>query len=43
MEATKNIVIKAEYVNQDYKNFEATDIRSRGNFKGMMFEANIRF
>ena len=43
MEATKNIAIKAEYVNQDYKNFAATDIRSSGNFKGMMFEATIRF
>jgi hypothetical protein len=40
---TKNIMIKAEYVNQQYKNFASTDIRSGGKFNGYMLEASIGF
>ncbi|MBC7554142.1 MAG: hypothetical protein H7257_09190 [Taibaiella sp.] len=40
---TKNIVAKAEYVNQQYNNFTPTDIRSGGKFSGMMLEASIGF
>lgn len=40
---TKNIMVKAEYVNQEYQNFTATDIRSGGKFNGMMIEATIGF
>jgi hypothetical protein len=40
---TKNIMMKAEYVNQEYKNFAATDIRSGGKFDGYMIEASIGF
>lgn len=35
--------MKAEYVNQDYKNFLATDIRNGGNFKGLMIEGVVAF
>ena len=40
---TKNIMMKAEYVNQEFKNFKATDIRSGGKFNGFMLEASIGF
>ena len=40
---TKNIIMKAEYVNQECKNFSATDIRSGGKFDGFMVEASIGF
>lgn len=40
---TKNIMAKAEYVNQNYKDFPSTDIRSGGNFKGVVFEAVVGF
>jgi hypothetical protein len=40
---TKNIMVKAEYVNQVYNGFFATDIRSGGKFSGGMFEAAIGF
>ena len=40
---TKNIMIKGEYVNQVYNNFQATDIRSGGKFNGMMMEAVVGF
>ncbi|MBK5286463.1 MAG: hypothetical protein JJE25_13775, partial [Bacteroidia bacterium] len=40
---TKNIMMKAEYVNQEYKNFSATDIRSGGKFDGFMIEASVGF
>lgn len=40
---TKNIMMKAEYVNQEYQNFAATDIRSGGKFNGFMLEATIGF
>jgi hypothetical protein len=40
---TKNVLAKVEYVNQDYNNFVATDIRNGGNFKGLMFEGAVAF
>ena len=40
---TKNILLKAEYVNQEYKNFVSTDIRSGGKFNGIMIEAAVGF
>ncbi len=40
---TKNVVMKAEYVNQQYKNFALTDIRSGGKFNGFMIEASVGF
>lgn len=36
---TPNLLLKAEYVNQDYAGFGRRDIRSGGNFKGFMLEA----
>jgi phosphate-selective porin len=38
---TQNLLLKLEYVNQDYKNFPTNDYRYGGNFKGMMVEAVI--
>ncbi len=40
---TKNVMMKAEYVQQEYKKFAATDIRSGGKFDGFMMEASIGF
>ena len=40
---TKNIMLKAEYVNQQYKNFISADIRSGGKFDGFMLEASVGF
>jgi hypothetical protein len=40
---TRNIQAKAEYVNQDYNNFPATDIRNGGQFNGIMLEGVISF
>jgi len=40
---TKNILMKAEYVNQKYKNFQDTDIRHGGQFDGFMLEATVGF
>jgi hypothetical protein len=40
---TKTLMMKAEYVNQDYKGFAATDIRNGGRFKGMMVEGVVAF
>lgn len=40
---TKNIMMKVEYTNQEYKNFVSTDIRSGGKFDGFMIEASIAF
>jgi len=40
---TKNLMLKAEYVNQVYKDFKSTDIRSGGKFDGIMIEASIGF
>lgn len=40
---TKNIMMKAEYVTQQYNNFAPTDIRAGGMFSGMLIEASIGF
>lgn len=40
---TKNVMMKAEYVTQDYNNFPSTDIRSGGQFNGVMIEASVGF
>jgi hypothetical protein len=36
-------MMKAEYVNQQYKNFIATDINAGGKFDGFMVAASIGF
>ena len=41
--ATKNLLLKAAYVNQDYKDFPAENILAEGNFNGLMIEAVIGF
>lgn len=40
---TKNIMLKAEYINQQYQNFATTDIRSGGKFSGFMIQASVGF
>ncbi len=40
---TKNILMKAEYVNQDYNDYPAGDIHHEGNFNGFTLEAAISF
>jgi hypothetical protein len=40
---TKNILLKAEYVTQKYKDFPATDIRSNGKIEGFVIEGIIGF
>lgn len=40
---TKNILMKAEYVNQDYNDYPAGDIHAGGNFNGFTLEAAISF
>jgi hypothetical protein len=40
---TRNILAKVEYVDQQYKGFQSTDIRHGGRFNGLMFEAVIGF
>jgi hypothetical protein len=40
---TKNIMLKAEYVKQQYQNFAATDIRAGGKFDGFMIQASVGF
>ena len=40
---TKNIMMKAEYVSQQYDNYAATNILSGGKFSGIMFEAVVGF
>jgi hypothetical protein len=40
---TKNVLAKLEYVNQNYNDFAANDIRNGGNFNGLMIEAVIGF
>ncbi len=41
--ATKNILMKLEYVNQKYKDFIATDYRNGLEFNGVMIEAAVGF
>jgi hypothetical protein len=40
---TKNITMKAEYVNQEYLNYATTNILNGGKFSGAMIEAAIGF
>jgi hypothetical protein len=40
---TRNILLKGEYVNQTYKDFARTDIRSNGKFNGYVIEAVVGF
>ena len=40
---TKNILMKAEYVVQNYNDYPVTDIHSEGQFDGFMLEAAISF
>jgi hypothetical protein len=37
------IMVKGEWVNQDYNNFPTTDIRSGGKFKGFVLEGVVAF
>lgn len=39
----KNLLLKAEYVDQRYKNFPAADYRSGGKFNGYVIEAVVGF
>jgi hypothetical protein len=40
---TKHLLMKAEYVNQTYLNFNPSDIRSGGKFNGFTIEASVGF
>ena len=40
---TKNVLLKAEYVKQQYKDFPVTDFRNGGEFKGIVVEAVVGF
>jgi len=40
---TKNILAKLEYVNQNYNDFGALDVRNGGKFNGLMIEGVIAF
>ena len=40
---TKNVLMKAEYVNQQYNDFAAGDLLEDGQFDGVMLEAVISF
>jgi hypothetical protein len=40
---TPNLLLKGEWVKQQYNDFPATDIRSKGLFRGFMFEAVVSF
>ncbi|MUP44565.1 hypothetical protein E0K83_02250 [Gramella sp. BOM4] len=40
---TKNILMKMEYVNQNYNDYPAGDIHEDGQFNGLMIEAAISF
>jgi hypothetical protein len=40
---SRNILVKAEYVNQKYDGFAPTDIRHGGKFNGLMIEGVIGF
>jgi hypothetical protein len=40
---TKNILVKAEYVTQKYKDFPGTDLRANGQFDGWVLEGIIGF
>lgn len=40
---TRNVLLKAEYVDQKYKDLPATDYRNGGEFKGYMVQAVVGF
>ncbi|MBJ6368766.1 hypothetical protein [Snuella sedimenti] len=40
---TKNILMKAEYVNQEYNDYPNSDIHYEGKFNGLVLEAAISF
>ena len=40
---TKNIMMKVQYVDQQYKNYPDTNILNGGKFNGVMLEAAIGF
>jgi hypothetical protein len=40
---TKNVLMKGEYVIQNYKDFPAADYRSGGKFNGYVIEAVVGF
>jgi predicted porin len=40
---TKNVLLKAEYVIQKYKDFPTTDLRNGGKFNGYVVEAVVGF
>lgn len=40
---TKNLLLKTEYVNQNYKDFPTTDYRFGGKFNGFVIEAVVGF
>jgi hypothetical protein len=40
---TPSILLKAEYVNQNYDDFPTTDIRNGGKFNGFMIEGTVAF
>lgn len=40
---TENLLVKLEYVNQDYLDFRTSDYRYGLNFNGIMFEAAVGF
>lgn len=40
---TKNILLKGEYVNQQYKDFPVVDYRAGGEFKGYVIQAVVGF
>jgi hypothetical protein len=40
---TKNILMKAEYVNQNYRDFAPNSINHEGNFNGLIMEATVAF
>jgi hypothetical protein len=40
---TSNILLKAEFVNQDYNDFSVQSIYHEGNFKGLVLEASVSF
>ena len=40
---SRNLLLKFGYINQDYLDFNASDIRHEGNFNGLMIEAVVGF
>lgn len=40
---TRNLLVKGEYVTQQYHDFPAANIRNGGRFNGMMLEGVVAF